>query len=109
MKQKSKLDYLGFVTDGQTIQISEKSLFKYYSRAYGKAETSRHIAYVTNRKGPRKKLYKLYSHIGSNYKGRGNFITYAYKAHEKMAKLITKSLIRKQVKRHWNKIHTRFQ
>ncbi|MCI1592517.1 reverse transcriptase domain-containing protein [Heyndrickxia oleronia] len=108
-QQKSKLDYLGFVTDGQTIQIREKSLFKYYSRAYRKAETSRRIAYVTNRKGPRKKLYKLYSHLGSNYKGRGNFITYAYKAHEKMTKLNTKSLIRKQVKRHWKKIHKRLK
>ncbi|MUK87425.1 reverse transcriptase [Ornithinibacillus sp. L9] len=106
---QSTLDYLGFVTDGHTIKIREKSLFKYYSRAYRKANTSKRTAYVTKRKGPRKKLYKIYSHLGFNYKGRGNFITYAYRAHDKMKNLKAKSIIRNQVKRHWNKIHRRLE
>ncbi len=105
--QNSTLDYLGFVTDGQSVRLREKSLFKYYCRAYRKADTCRRIAFVTNRKGPKAKLYGIYTHLGFNYKGRGNFITYAYRAHDKMAKLKTKSLIRQQVKRHWNKIHKR--
>jgi hypothetical protein len=103
--RNSTLDYLGFVTNGQSVRIREKSLFKYYCRAYRKADTSRRIALVTNRKGPKAKLYKIYTHLGFDYKSRGNFITYAYKAHDKMAKLKTQSLIRKQVKRHWKKIH----
>ncbi|MEB6549637.1 reverse transcriptase domain-containing protein [Heyndrickxia sporothermodurans] len=106
-QQKSKLDYLGFVTNGITMHIREKSLFKYYSRAYRKADTSRRIKLATKRKGPRKELFKIYTHLGFNYKDRGNFITYAYRAHGKMVKLKTKSLIKKQVKRHWNKIHKR--
>ncbi|WP_106496268.1 reverse transcriptase domain-containing protein [Lentibacillus sp. Marseille-P4043] len=106
-RQNSTLDYLGFVTDGQSVRIREKSLFKYYCRAYRKADTSRRVALATKRKGPKEKLYKIYTHLGFNYKGRGNFITYAYKAHEKMDKLKTKSLIRKQVKRHWGRIHKR--
>lgn len=32
----SKIDYLGFVTDGRMIQLREKSLFNYYTRAYRK-------------------------------------------------------------------------
>lgn len=32
--QRSRLDYLGFVIDGETISLREKSLFKYYTRAY---------------------------------------------------------------------------
>jgi hypothetical protein len=106
-QQKSQLDYLGFVTNGQSVRIREKSLFKYYCRAYRKADTSRRIAFVTNRKGPKAELYKIYTHLGFNYKDRGNFITYAYRAHAKMARLKTKSLIRKQIKRHWGKINKR--
>ena len=105
--QNSSLDYLGFVTDGQTVRIREKSLFKYYCRAYRKADTSLRTAFATKRKGPRKELYNIYTHLGFNYKNLGNFITYAYKAHYKMNRLKIKSLIRNQVKRHWNKIHKR--
>ncbi|MBM7605951.1 hypothetical protein JOC75_003979 [Metabacillus crassostreae] len=105
--QNGTLDYLGFVTDGQTVRLREKSLFKYYCRAYRKVDTSRKIALVTNRKAPKRKLYKIYTHLGFNYKERGNFITYAYKAHNKMSKLKLQSLIRKQIKRHWGKIHKR--
>lgn len=106
-QKKSQLDYLGFVTDGKTVRMREKSLFKYYVRAYRKAETIQRIAFVTGRKGPRSELYDIYTHLGFNYKTRGNFTTYAYKAHHKFSKLKTKSLIRKQIKRHWNKIHQR--
>lgn len=101
----SFLDYLGFVTDGRVVRIREKSLFKYYCRAYRKASNMRRVGLATKRKSPRKELYKIYTHLGFNYKKRGNFISYAYKAHRKMSKLKTKSLIRKQIKRHWNKIH----
>lgn len=107
-QKQSTIDYLGFVTNGQSIKVREKSLFKYYTRAYRKANTSKRISLATKRKGPRKKLYKIYSHLGINYKDRGNFITYAYKAHSKMNKL-AHSHIRKQVKRHWNKIHKRLE
>lgn len=103
--QPSKLDYLGFVTDGQKIQLREKSLFNYYTRAYRKAKTVKRIEYATERPGPKRSLYDLYTHLGFEYKKRGNFVTYAYKAHNKMCQLPVKSLIKKQVKRHWGKIH----
>ncbi|WP_197143242.1 reverse transcriptase domain-containing protein [Lysinibacillus sphaericus] len=105
--QPSKLDYLGFVTDGQMIQLREKSLFNYYTRAYRKAKTVKRIEYATERPGPKRSLYDLYTHLGFEYKKRGNFVTYAYKAHKKMCQLPVKSLIKKQVKRHWGRIHRR--
>lgn len=105
--QPSKLDYLGFVTDGQMIQLREKSLFNYYTRAYRKAKTVKRIEYATGRPGPKRSLYDLYTHLGFDYKDRGNFVTYAYRAHRKMCQLPVKSLIKKQVKRHWGKIHRR--
>ena len=105
--QPSKLDYLGFVTDGQMIQLREKSLFNYYTRAYRKAKTVKRIEYATERPGPKRSLYDLYTHLGFEYKKRGNFVSYANKAHKKMCQLPVRSLIKKQVKRHWGKIHRR--
>ena len=101
----SPLDYLGFVLDRNLIRIREKSLFKYYARAYKKAKTSKRIAYATNRPGPKRKLYDLYTHLGHKYMGYGNFNAYAKKAHRMMNTLPCKSHIRKKTKRHWAKIH----
>ncbi|WP_281999025.1 reverse transcriptase domain-containing protein [Priestia flexa] len=103
------LDYLGFVTDGKITRIREKSLFKYYSRAYRKAKTSKRISLATDRPAPKKELYNLYTHLGHRYKGYGNFVSYAYKAHRKMNQLPSQSLIRRQVKRHWYKVHKRLK
>ncbi|ATP41699.1 reverse transcriptase [Solibacillus sp. R5-41] len=103
----SPLDYLGFVIDKNIIKIREKSLFKYYSRAYKKTKTSKRIAYATNRPGPKRELYDLYTHLGHKYLGYGNFNAYAKKAHKMMKELPCKSYIRKQTKRHWVKIHNK--
>lgn len=103
----SPLDYLGFVIDKNVIKIREKSLFKYYSRAYKKAKTSKQIEYRTGQPGPKRKLYDLYTHLGHRYFGYGNFNAYAKKAHNKMKELPRKSYIRKQTKRHWVKIHNK--
>lgn len=100
-----KIDYLGFILDGETIKIREKSVFKYYSRAYRKAKISREKTIVRGGvKTYRWKLYKLYTHLGYNYKGYGNFISYALEAHDKMKELPVKVLIKNQIRRHWRKI-----
>lgn len=103
----SSFDYLGFVTDGYTIKIREKSVFKYYSRAYKKAKDSNRISLATRKPGPKRELYDIYTHLGYEHLGYGNFITYANKAHHLMSTLPGKSLINRQVARHWNKIHKR--
>lgn len=99
-----KIDYLGFLLDGETIKIREKSVFKYYSRAYRKAMISRKRTGVRGIKTYRWKLYKLYTHLGYDYKGYGNFISYALEAHEKMIELPVRVLIKNQVRKHWSKI-----
>ncbi|PEM24064.1 reverse transcriptase domain-containing protein [Bacillus wiedmannii] len=103
--ERSKLDYLGFVTDGETVKIREKSLFKYHTRAYRKARVCRNITLKTGKKFERGKLYKIYTHLGFRYKKHGNFISYAEKAHKLMEKLPVKCLIKNQIKRHWYRIH----
>lgn len=105
--ENSKLDYLGLVMDGKKVQIREKSVFKYYSRAYRKAKVCKKITEKTGKKYERRKLYKIYTHLGSNYKGFGNFTTYAKKADQIMRNIGLESNIHNQVKRHWNKIQKR--
>lgn len=102
-----KIDYLGFILDGETIKIREKSVFKFYSRAYRKAKISRERTLKREIKTYRWKLYKLYTHLGYDYKGYGNFISYALEAHEKMKELPVRVLIKNQVRRHWNKIQSK--
>ncbi|PAK42646.1 reverse transcriptase domain-containing protein [Peribacillus simplex] len=104
-----KIDYLGFLLDGKTVKIREKSVFKYYSRAYRKAKISKERTIVRGVKTYRWKLYKLYSHLGYDYKGYGNFISYALQAHEKMLELPVDVQIKNQIKRHWNKIQNRLK
>ncbi|MEJ3740758.1 hypothetical protein [Bacillus tropicus] len=78
----SPLDYLGFVVDKNIIRICERSLFKYYSRVYKKAQTSKRIAYATNRPGPKRELYDLYTYLGHKYMGYGKFNAYTKKVHK---------------------------
>ncbi|GIP33499.1 hypothetical protein J2TS4_27090 [Paenibacillus sp. J2TS4] len=103
-----KLDYLGFVFDGTKVLLREKSLFKYYHRAYKKVASVNKKSSKRGKNVGRKKLYSLYTHLGRRYKGYGNFITYAKKAHAVFQEIDTvESLIYRQIKRHWNKIQAR--
>ncbi|MFB2515997.1 reverse transcriptase [Lysinibacillus sp. OTC-L20] len=108
-KEDSKLDYLGFVFDGQVIKTREKSLFKYYNRAYRKTKVLAKKHIIFQRNAYMRNLYGLYTHLGRNYKGHGNFVTYAYKAQSIMEELPVDVQVRKQVKRHWHKVHARLE
>lgn len=104
----SKLDYLGFAFDGTKVLLREKSLFKYYHRAYKKVSSLNKESIKKEKNVGRKKLYSLYTHLGRRYKGYGNFISYAKKAHAVFQEIDNvASLINKQIKRHWNKIQAR--
>ena len=103
------LNYLGFTFDGTNVSIRDKSLFKYYCRAYRKIrkvkENESELAFIAGKKA----IYRDYTHMGvrDSHQGYGNFISYAYKAHDIMSDSIyIKSSIRNQVKRHWQKINS---
>jgi hypothetical protein len=106
--EKSILNYLGFSFDGQVVKIREKSLFKYYCRAYKKVETVKRHKGKVSENAVKKKLYQLYTHLGDYKYGRGygNFITYARRSAEIFNQSNNlKNDIHNQVKRHWNKIN----
>ncbi|NLY45506.1 MAG: reverse transcriptase [Tissierella sp.] len=102
----SKLDYLGFVFDGINVKIREKSLFKYYSRAYKNVRLSNWKSNEYGRIKYRKNLYKLYSHLGKNKNGYGNFLSYVTKSQEIFdTSGSTNNLMENQVKNHWKYIN----
>ncbi|MBU8909001.1 reverse transcriptase [Desertibacillus haloalkaliphilus] len=110
--EPSVLDYLGFSFNGSDVKIREKSLFKYYSRAYKKVRICNRLTerHVHNQKAQRRNLYKNYTHLGKKHKGHGNFITYAYRAQRVFDKgSKTNNLMEHQVKNHWKKINARLQ
>lgn len=88
------------------LDAREKSLFKYYNRAYKKIKkvnlSKTKGAYIAGKKA----IYKSYTHLG-NTKGKktyGNFLTYAYKEQKIFEKSDYWSCdIRRQVRRYWKK------
>lgn len=102
------MNYLGFRFDGRTVTIRDKSLFKYYSRAYRKARTVAKNKGKKNEKIILRKMLNLYTYIGDQRKEKdyGNFITYAQKADQMFSDSpLLNSEIKNQIQRHWKKIN----
>ena len=110
--QSNLINYLGFTFDGKTVRIRDKSLFKFYCRAYRKIKRVKENTDEKSFNAGKKAIYHSYTHLGaSKYsKDHGNFLTYAYKADEifGQSKLLV-SDIRHQVKKHWYKIDSRLK
>jgi hypothetical protein len=110
--KKFVLNYLGFSFDGTIVKIRDKSIFKFYSRAYKKVRTVIRYKKTDKEKLILRKLFKIYTYLGDpKYgKGKGNFLTYARKAEEVFAQsTILQSKIHNQVRRHWKKIGERLK
>lgn len=105
--ESNLINYLGFTFDGKTIRIREKSLFKFYCHAYKKIKKVKESPDEKSFNAGKKAIYQSYTHLGSSKysKNHGNFLTYAYKAHEIFNESdCLESEIKNQVKRHWKKI-----
>lgn len=104
----SILDYLGFAFDGHNVKLREKSLFKFYCRAYKRVRLCNWKSEKCGQKKFRKSLYIKYTHLGNVTSGYGNFLTYAKRAQEVFDEyLTTNNLMEIQVKNHWIKIQKR--
>lgn len=112
MGESSLINYLGFTFDGKVVRIREKSLFKFYCRAYRKIKIVNAMTKEKAFNAGRKAVYRLYTHLGARKyaKDHGNFLTYAYKADEIFSQSsLLESNIRNQVKRHWYRIDHRLK
>lgn len=112
MGESNLINYLGFTFDGKTVRIRDKSLFKFYCRAYKKIKRVKENTEEKAFNAGKKAIYHSYTHLGaSKYsKDHGNFLTYVYKADEIFAQSkVLESDIRNQVKKHWQKIDKRLK
>lgn len=112
MGESNLINYLGFTFDGKTVRIRDKSLFKFYCRAYKKIKRVKEKPEEKAFNAGKKAIYHSYTHLGaSKYsKDHGNFLTYAYKADEIFSQSkVLESDIRNQVKRHWYKINKKLK
>ena len=113
IKGKSNLiNYLGFTFDGKNVRIRDKSVFKFYCRAYKKIKKVKESTNEKSFNAGKKAIYHSYTHLGaSKYsKDHGNFLTYAYKADDVFSRSdVLVSNIRNQVKKHWYKINKKLE
>ena len=97
---RKTLDYLGFSFNGKEIKIREKTIFKYYIKLHQRINIVKNASKIRKRKSFRRRLYDNYTHLGVK-KGKGNFISYAYRS----SKIMNSKSIRRQVRNHWKIIH----
>lgn len=112
MGESNLINYLGFTFDGKTVRIRDKSLFKFYCRAYKKIKRVKENTEEKAFNAGKKAIYQSYTHLEASKYSRehGNFLTYAYKADEIFSQSkVLESDIRNQVKRHWYKINKRLK
>lgn len=100
------MNYLGFAFDGEKVRIRDRSLFKYYTRAYRKAQNVARYKGTKLGKKLKKELLNHYTYLGDHPKKKGNFLTYARRSDAlfKESKILS-SEIANQVKRHWKNIN----
>ena len=110
--ESNLINYLGFTFDGACVRIRDKSLFKYYCRAYKKIKKVKENEDEKAYNAGKKAVYRSYTHLGVKKfsKDHGNFLTYAYKADDVFGSSeLLNSEIRSQVKNHWNKINKKLK
>lgn len=112
------ISYLGFDFDGKVVRIRDKSIYKYYYRAYRKIDKVNGLyandihKYMAGKKAVYNGYTHLYSpkHAKNARQKHGNFYTYAKRAHEEFSNSVFyESAIKKQLRRHWSKIELRLE
>ena len=117
---KNSLDYLGFVFDGSSVRMREKSVYKFYRNAYKLIKNGKQVSIKKGHVGKearltyKRELYSKYHQAGFltdrkyKYKPRqhGTFLNYAIKSQSIFDKLSphTDNLMMDQVKNHQIKL-----
>lgn len=80
INEKNIIDYLGFSFNGKQISVRDKTITKYYYRAYKKADSIAKSNGLSPKGNPIscKNIYRIYSARGAKVTkdNKGNFITY---------------------------------
>ena len=102
---KNEIDYLGFSYNGEIIKIRERTVSKYYYRAYKKAKNIMWQRTNLCKKVGTTNLYKTYTKKGAR-EGNGNFLTYA----EKCVRIFGRQeAVKRVLNAHYGKIKKRLK
>lgn len=105
---KNIIDYLGFSFDGKNISIRDKTISKYFYRAYSKADTivKREGYTPSGKKISKKNLYNTYTLKGAsgNQNNCGNFLSYVQRCKKIFGE---KTNVGKTINTHYGKIKKR--
>ncbi|MBA8764360.1 reverse transcriptase domain-containing protein [Staphylococcus coagulans] len=107
-KKIHHLDYLGFVFDGNIVKMRNKSVYKFYRKAKNlvKHAQKRKAKNQLEKLPYRKQIYKLYTDMGKEKRGRNSFIDYAKKSQAKFDLISpnTKNVMMNQISNRKKKI-----
>ena len=109
LNSKNELEYLGFAFNGKHISIREKTISKFYYRAYKRVDGIRlREAGIVDGNADYYTLYQKYTHLGKSTKGkgRGNFLTYVDRCISIFGEEEKVHIVRKK---HWGKIQNRLK
>lgn len=113
--KKSHLDYLGFIFDGNNVNMRGKSPYKFYRKAYQLIDIAQNkkINDGLNTLPYKRQIYSLYTDLGTHnsYSPYGNFISYAKRAQKKFDEISpkTNNLILNQIKNRKKKIEKKLK
>lgn len=107
------MNYLGFSFDGNVVKIRDKSLFKFYARAYKKVSIVNKYKGEINWRKHKRDLLRRYTFQGDIPYGKyknSNFLTYARRSQKIFDNSeVLKNEIANQVKNHWKYINKRIK
>lgn len=106
---KNELEYLGFSFDGKHVYVGNKTISKFYYRAYHRVDSLiLRVNGIVDKKPDYYTLYQNYTHLGKKpqKRHRGNFLTYIDRCIEVFG---TEEKIHLVKKRHWKQIHNRIK
>jgi hypothetical protein len=103
--ERAKIEYLGFEFDGTKTKIKERTVTRFYLKAYRLIKGINKISERYKRNAYRKQFYKTFTHLGKKKakKNRGNFLTYV----DKCSNILSEPDIKKQISSHWNSFSKR--
>jgi hypothetical protein len=100
-REHSRIKYLGFEFDGSNVKIKERTITRFYLKAYRLIKDVNRISEKYKRNAYRKRFYKTFTHLGKKKtkNNRGNFLTYV----DKCSQILSEPAIKKQASSHWSR------
>ena len=104
---KAKVNYLGFVFDGMICKIRERTVTRFFLKAYRSIKYVNFMSIKYKRNAYRKQFYSTFTHLGKNkaHGKNGNFLSYV----DRCSEIMDEENIKKQTSCHWVRFSRRLR